>query len=161
MAELEDIYECPKCYVIIPYLGCFHSCPGVKRENTDEEGFQEDLSDWYIEIKNKMKEGTVRVVEAPEPKVVVHLLPNLPGQEYQEDIQGPGLDGSYHLRRVGEQVPEGVVPKRYIETAPGEYRPEDEVLAEGNALAEELWRMKLRKNKIRRNIDRSGKYSRN
>ena len=107
-------------------MSCFHNCPGEDQE--EEEGFREDLTEWLQEIKEKTKEGTVRVVEVPEPEgeVVVHLLPNLPGQQYQEDIQGPGLDGSYHLRRVGEQVPEGVVPKRYIEIAPGEYMPDEE-----------------------------------
>ena len=45
MAELEIVYECPKCYVVIPYLGCFHGCPGVEEDLPDEEGFQEDLDE--------------------------------------------------------------------------------------------------------------------
>ena len=87
----------------------FTADPGVEEEDTDEAGFQEDLSDWYIEIKEKMKEGTVRVVEALEPSNLMELLPNKPGIDYGQNIGGPDLDGLYHVRRQGEAVPEGVI----------------------------------------------------
>ena len=46
MAEAQQdpiiVYECTRCYVIIPYLSCYHNCPAVE-EDQEEEGFQEDL----------------------------------------------------------------------------------------------------------------------
>ena len=138
MAALEIVCECPKCYVVIPCLGCFHGCPGVEEDLPDEEGFQEDLDEWYQEIKEKMKAGTVRMVEAPEPSNLVELLPNQPGIQYGEMIYGPDNDGPYHVRRPGEVVPEGVVPLRMFQIGPGEFRKEEDVLREYAEIAEEF-----------------------
>ena len=31
------VFECPKCWAIIPYLGCPHRCPGDWSGNDEEE----------------------------------------------------------------------------------------------------------------------------
>ena len=100
----EIIFECPKCWAIIPYLECPHNCLGDDR---DEEGFSEDLEGWQKEIKQKMKDGVVWVVEAPEPEVF-ELIPNEPVVEYQQQIiQGEGPQ-AYHIRQEGEEVADDV-----------------------------------------------------
>ena len=146
MAEgenIEIIYECKKCWSLLPYLSCPHNCPGNDQSDDEEEGFQEDLTQWLEEIKQKMKEGTVRIVEAPIEDVIVQLLPNQPGQQYKEDIRGPRLEGSYHLRRMGEEVPEGVEPLRMVQFGPGEYRPEEEMLREEEELRQHFISLQL------------------
>ena len=143
MAEAQEdpiiVYECTRCYVIIPYLSCYHNCPAVEVDQ-EEEGFQEDLVGWYVEIKKRQKEDprSVRIVEAPEPQNLVEVLPNQPFQQYHEDIRGPGLEGSYHISRQWEEVPDGIQPIRMFEIGPGQYRLEEEVLAEEEKLAEEF-----------------------
>ena len=122
MAELEVVYECPRCYVVIPYFPCFHGCPGLEEDDLpDEEGLQEDLVDWYKEIKKKQKEDprSVGIVEAPEPQNLVEVLPNQPGQQYHEDIRGPQLEGSYHIRRQWGEVPDWIQPIRMLENKAG------------------------------------------
>ena len=119
------IYECPKCYVALPYRSCFHSCPDQDAQE-DEEGFQENLSGWYEEVKKKKEEGwQVQVAGDEESEVdqlVVLILPNQPGQRYPEAIQGHDIDGSWHIMRKGESVPQGVEPIPMVEVGPGQYR---------------------------------------
>ena len=81
MAEAQQdpiiVYECTRCYVIIPYLSCYHNCPAVEVDQ-EEEGFQEDLLvEWYTEIKKRQKEDprSVQIVEAPDPEVF-QLIPD-------------------------------------------------------------------------------------
>ena len=125
MAEI-TVYECRECWAILPYKSCCHSCPG--QDGQDEEGFVEDLSTWYSEVKEKKDQGVrIRVVDGNDEEYdleeqVVILLPNQPGHQYQQDIRGPDLEGSYHLRRLGEEVPDGVEPIEMVEVGPGEYR---------------------------------------
>ena len=120
------IYECPKCYVALPYRSCFHSCPDQDAQEDDEEGFQENLSGWYEEVKKKKEEGwRVKVAGDEESEVdqlVVLILPNQPGQRYQEDIRGHNIDGSWHVMRQGEMVPQGVEPIAMVEVQPSQYR---------------------------------------
>ena len=69
--DIEIIYECTKCYAIVPYLGCPHNCLGDFEENgqePEEEGFDDDMKGWLEDIKIKMKKGLVRLVEAPDPQ---------------------------------------------------------------------------------------------
>ena len=133
MAEGGEIivYECPECWAILPYKSCSHSCPG--QDGQDEEGFVDDISTWYEEVKAKKEQGVrVRVIDGDgeeynlEEQIVI-LLPNQPGRQYQEDIRGPDLEGSYHLRRLGEKVPDGVEPIQMVEVRPGEYRRLEQV----------------------------------
>ena len=144
MAEAQQdpiiFYECTRCYVIIPYLSCYHNCPAVEEEvDQEEEEFQEDLVEWYKEIKKKQKEdpSSVRIVEAPDPKDLVELLPNQPGINYDHPtIYGPDGDGPYHVRSEGEAVP-GVTTLLMFKIGPGEFRKEEDVLREHAELAEE------------------------
>ena len=125
-ANQEIIYECSKCFSLLPYKSCFHSCPGQDAEEDEEDGFHENLGDWYQEVKKKKEEGWQVQVAGDEEYTldapVVMILPNQPGRRYLENIQGHDLDGSWHLRRQGEEVPEGVEPIRMVEVGPGEYR---------------------------------------
>ena len=128
MAEEEiTFYECPKCFVILPYKSCYHSC--LEQNAEEEEGFIDDLMGWYLEMKNKKEQGVrIKVVEADGTvndevdKLIVMILPNQPGQQYPEKITGHDLDGSWHLRRNGEQVPQGVEPILMVEVGPGQYK---------------------------------------
>ena len=62
---------------------------------------------------------TVDIVEAPEPKILELIPDEFPeGQEYQ----------AWHICEEGEEVPEGVTPIRVFETAPGEYRPVQQII---------------------------------
>ena len=123
-------------YAIIPYKSCYDNFPGQEEgQDSEEEGFQEDMALWLAEIKEKMKQGTVRIIEAPELQNLMEVLPNQQGQEYQEDIRGPRLVGSYHIRRQGEEVPDGIQPIRMFEIGPVQYRLEEEVLTEQEEIA--------------------------
>ena len=60
MAEkLEVVYECPGCFQILPYISCFHSCPGLYDwDRTEEdEAFQEYLDEFYEEVMQKRQAG--------------------------------------------------------------------------------------------------------
>ena len=129
MAEDKVIiaYECPKCYVALPYKSCCHSCPDQDVEDKEEDGFREDLSDWYEEIKKKKEDGwQVKIVadgeEYEADKLIVMILPNQPGRRYPEAIQGHDIDGSWHIMRQGESVPQGVEPIPMVEVGPGQYK---------------------------------------
>ena len=136
MAEQElTVYECPNCWVILPYKSCYHSC--LEQDMPDEEGFIDDLTGWYAEVKNKKEQGVkIRVVQADgtiEDKVdrlIVMILPNQSGQQYPEKITGHDIDGSWHLRRNGEDVPQGVEPILMVEVAPGQYKKLSDIEAE-------------------------------
>ena len=113
-----------------------------------EEGFQENLSGWYEEIKKKKEQGIqVNVVGADEEEYsldvqVVMILLNQPGIQYQENIQGHDIEGSWHLRRQGERVPQGVEPIDMVEVGPGEYRRLSAIEAE-EELAQEISQISL------------------
>ena len=113
--EILTVYECPKCWTIIPYQNCPHNCPGD--ENSEDEAIAEDMEGFIQEISGK----TVNIVEAPEPKILELIPDEFPeGQEYQ----------AWHICEEGEEVPEGVTPIRVFETAPGEYRPVQQIIQE-------------------------------
>ena len=129
MSEEEiTVFECSKCLVILPYKSCYHSCLEQDLED-EEEGFMEDLTGWYLEVKNKKDQGVkIKVVEADGTvneqvsHLIVMIVPNQPGQQYPQKITGHDLDGSWHLRRNGEQIPQGVDPILMVEVSPGQYR---------------------------------------
>ena len=133
-AKQEVIYECPRCYCLIPYKSCFHSC--LEDDGDVEEGFQEALDQsWYEEIKRKKEEGVVvKVVGENREYIldaqVVMILPNEPGKQYREDITGPDIEGSWHVRKQGEQIPQGVEGILMVEVGPGLFRRLSAIVAE-------------------------------
>ena len=131
MAEETKVYECPQCYAILPYIGCPHHCPV---NDNEEEGFCEEqgfLEEFYQQMKNM----TITVVEAPDPKIL-ELVPNKEGQEYPgPQILQHGEEQVYHIRQDGEEVPEDVKVTRVYEVSPGQYETVDQIFAE----AEEIY----------------------
>ena len=113
------VFECPKCWAIIPYLGCPHRC--------EEDGF---LEKFLEEIKGMR----VTVVEADDPEIL-EMIPNQPGQVYEQNLCKDGGEQAYHIRQEGEVVPEGVEIIRVMKIGPGEYKREDEIIRE----AEEIY----------------------
>ena len=143
MAEAQQdpiiVYESTRCYMIIPYLSCYHNCPAVEVDQ-EEEGFQEDLLvEWYTEMKKRQKEDprSVQIVEAPDPEVF-ELVPDQPGQP-QGTIRADNDEQTYHLRREGEDIDGLTGILRVMKIGDGEYRRESEILQEEQELAEE-WR---------------------
>ena len=127
------VFECPKCWAIIPYLGCPHRCPGDWSGNDEEEeGFCEDrfLEKFLEEIKGMR----VTVVEADDPEIL-EMIPNQPGQVYEQNLCKDGDEQAYHIRQEGEVIPEGVEIIRVMKIGPGEYKREDEIIRE----AEEIY----------------------
>ena len=129
------IYECPRCFSLLPYKSCFHSCPEGEDQD-QEDGFQETLDQsWYQEIKQKKEEGVeVRVVGQDRQYIldcqVIMILPNEEGKQYREDIRGDDIDGSWHIRRQGEEIPEGIEGIWMVEVGPGKYKRLDAIEAE-------------------------------
>ena len=82
---------------------------------------------WYEEIKEKKQQGVeVKVMgknrEYILDRQVIMILTNEPGKRYKEDITGPDIDGSWHVRKQGEQIPEGVEGIWMVEVGPGQFR---------------------------------------
>ena len=125
-ANQEIIYECSKCFSLLPYKSCFHNCP--EDEEEVEEGFQETLDQsWYEEIKQKKQQGMeIKVIGDDRDYIldcqVIMILPNEPGKRYKEDIRGHDIDGSWHIRRQGEEIPEGVEGIWMVEVGDGQYK---------------------------------------
>ena len=118
------VYECRRCWSIIPYPECPHNCPVDYDDDNEDDGFGEDMATFLEEIKGQ----NVNIVEAPAPEVL-ELIADLmtEGQEFQ----------SFHIREDGEEVPEGVEPIPVYEVDPGLYRPISEIMAE----AEEVYQL--------------------
>ena len=112
--QVPIIFECRRCWAILPYLECPHNCPGAD-DSQQDEAFEEDLLGW----KEEIKESGYVLNEAPPPQIV-ELFPDPPAGQPQ----------SYHIRQQGEEVPAGVVSIQAFEVAPGQYRPVVELLAE-------------------------------
>ena len=109
------VYECRRCWAILPYLECPHNCPGAD-DSQQDEAFEEDL----LGFKEEIKESGYLLDEAPPPQIV-ELIADPPVQ---------GQPQSYHIRQQGEVVPAGVTPIQAFEVSPGVFRPVMEVLAE-------------------------------
>ena len=134
MAEKKEeltVYECLYCYQILPYRSCYHNCPGLddwERDEDTDDGFKENLGGFYQEIKQAKKNGVeITVIGADDQEclledAVVLAVPDQPGKVYKESITGHDLDGSYHILRQHEELPEGVEPIRMVEVTPGKYR---------------------------------------
>ena len=113
--QVPVVFECHRCWAILPYLDCPHNCPGADIDEQDE-AFEEDLLGW----KEELEHTGYLLNDAPPPQMV-ELIPDPPAE---------GQPQSYHIRQQGEEVPEGVIPIQAFEVAPGQYRPVAEVLAE-------------------------------
>ena len=74
--DVPVVYECPKCWAIIPYIGCSDRCPG---DDSEDEAFDEDLARFQEEIKGQQCRITTLVQEAPDPEIL-ELVPDQPGQ---------------------------------------------------------------------------------
>ena len=61
--QVPIIYECRRCWAILPYLDCPHNCPGADIDEQDE-AFEEDLLGWKEEL-----EHTGYVVDEIHPKL--------------------------------------------------------------------------------------------
>ena len=128
------IYECSKCFLLLPYKSCFHNC--TEDEEEVEEGFQESLDQsWYEEIKKNKQEGMeIKVIGANREYIldcqVIMILPNEPGKQYKENIKGHDIDGSWHIRRQGEEIPEGIDGIWMVEVGPGKYKKLSSIEAE-------------------------------
>ena len=138
MAEANQltIFECPRCLCLLPYKSCYHSCPEGEDQENGEDGFQEALDQsWYEEIKRKKEEGFVVTVVGENrdyilDRQVIMILPNEPGKQYREDITGPDIEGSWHVRKQGEQIPQGVEGILMVEVGPGLFRRLSAIVAE-------------------------------
>ena len=117
--QVPVIYECHRCWAILPYLECPHNCTGADIDKQDQV-FEEDLLGWKEEI---LETGYV-VDEAPPPQIL-ELIPDPPVQ---------GQVQSYDIRQDGEEVPKGVIPIQVFEVSPGEYRPVAEIVAEAEEM---------------------------
>ena len=117
--QVPIIFECRRCWAILPYLECPHNCPGADGSDEDE-AFEEDLLGW----KEEIQETGYVVDEAPPPQIL-ELIPDPPVQ---------GQVQSYHIRQDGEEVPAGVTPIQVFEVSPGQFRPVAEVLAEAQQM---------------------------
>ena len=117
--QVPIVYECRRCWAILPYLECPHNCAGAGLEEQDE-AFEEDLLGW----KEEIKESGYLLDEAPPPQIV-ELIPDPPVE---------GQVRTYHVRQQGEVVPAGVTPIQAFEVEPGVYHPVVEVLADAQQL---------------------------
>ena len=128
--EIEIVYECPGCYQIIPYLSCFHSCPGLynwrRTQDEEDQAFQEHLGDFYKEVMEKRRSGVEYWVVGADGEeylmsnAVVLAVPDQPGHQYQESID---IDGrSHHLLRQNEVVPLDVQPIQMVQVSEEYYR---------------------------------------
>ena len=138
------IYECPRCFSLLPYKSCFHSCTEYQGDEEElEEGFQETLDQsWYDEIKQKKQQGVeIRVVGENRDYIldyqVIMILPNEEGKRYRENITGHDIDGSWHVRRQNEQIPQGVEGIWMVEVGPGKYKRLSAIEAEEELAAQE------------------------
>ena len=48
--QVPVVFECHRCWAILPYLDCPHNCPGADTDDQDE-AFEEDLQSFKEEIK--------------------------------------------------------------------------------------------------------------
>ena len=113
--QVPIVFECRRCWAILPYLECPHNCPGADTDEEDE-AFGEDLQSF----KEEIKESGYLLDEAPPPQIV----------ELIADPPAEGLPQSYHIRQPGEEVPAGVISIQAFEVSPGVFRPVAEVMAE-------------------------------
>ena len=107
--EIPVVYECRKCWIIIPYIKYPHNCPGDFNNNEDLETFLEEIKGLQVSVD-----------EAPEPKIL-ELIPN----QMQDDEQYQ----AFHIREADEEVPDGVEPIQVYEVGPGEYRAVVDIIA--------------------------------
>ena len=132
MAESEFVvYECMDCFQIIPYKSCCHNCPGLynwdRMQEELDEGFQENLSGFYEEVRS-LKENGVEInvvgVDGEQYKMkeaVLLAVSDQPGKVYRQSIILE--DGvSYHLQGRTEDIPMEVDPIKMVEVSPGYYR---------------------------------------
>ena len=98
-----------------------------KRGFVKKTGF---LKKFLEEIKGMR----VTVVEADDPEIL-EMIPNQPGQVYEQNLCKDGDEQAYHIRQEGEVIPEGVEIIRVMKIGPGEYKREDEIIRE----AEEIY----------------------
>jgi hypothetical protein len=63
MPGLTNIYECPSCYVFLPYCGYYHNC----QENDDDQGFFEfdDYLEEFLVYINSLPPDRFILVRAP------------------------------------------------------------------------------------------------
>ena len=101
--QVPIVFECRRCWAILPYLDCPHNCPGA--DSDEDEAFGEDLQSF----KQEIKESGYLLDEAPPPQIV----------ELVADPQVPGQPQSYHIRQQGEEVPAGVLSIQAVEVSPG------------------------------------------
>ena len=126
--QVPIIYECRRCWAILPYLDCPHNCPGADIDEQDE-AFGEDLLGW----KDELQQTGYLLDEAPPPQIV-ELIPDPPTE---------GLVQSYHVRQQGEEVPVGVTPIQVFEVSPGVFRPVSEVLEEAQQMMQQLMQQQM------------------
>ena len=119
--QVPIVFECRRCWAILPYLDCPHNCPGA--DSDEDEAFGEDLQSF----KQEIKESGYLLDEAPPPQIV----------ELIADPPAEGLPQSYHLRQPGEEVPAGVVSIQAVEVAQGVFRPVAEVMAEAQQMIQQ------------------------
>ena len=126
----ETLYECPSCFQILPYISCFHSCPGLydrrRTQGEEDEAFEEHLGKFYQEVMKKRQEGVEFLVVGADGEqymlanAVVLAFPDQPGHQYRESID---IDGrSYHLLRQFEEVPLDVQPIKMVQVSAEYYR---------------------------------------
>ena len=127
---MEVVYECPGCYQILPYEGCFHGCqdwyPWSRTQTEEDEAFQEHLGEFYQEVMKKRQEGVEYLVVGADGEeymmanAVVLAVPDQPDHQYRESID---IDGrSYHLLRQFEEVPLDVEPIKMVKVNDDCYR---------------------------------------
>ena len=68
-------------------------------------------------------------MEADDPEIL-EMIPNQPGQVYEQNLHKDGEEQAYHIRQEGEVVPEGVEIMRVMKIGLGEYKREDEIIRE-------------------------------
>ena len=125
--EIPTVYECRRCWSIIPYPECPHNCPVDYDDDNEDDGFGDDMATFLEDIKGQK----VNIVEAPAPEVL-ELIPDplVEGQEFQ----------SYHLKQDGEEVPDDVETLMVYEVSPGVYEPVENIMAE----AQEVYHLNFR-----------------
>ena len=125
--EIPTVYECRRCWSIIPYPECPHNCLLIMMMIMKMMGFGDDMATFLEDIKGQK----VNIVEAPAPEVL-ELIPDplVEGQEFQ----------SYHLKQDGEEVPDDVETLMVYEVSPGVYEPVENIMAE----AQEVYHLNFR-----------------
>ena len=138
MAEVNKelvVYECPDCFVIIPYRSCFHNCCGIwtqeERNQFWDMGYQEQLDNFYEEVwthKNAGYDVIVKEANGMEyymEKAVVLAVPDQPGKVYKQKIEFDKDGETYHLLCHEEDLPSDVEPIYVVEVEKGGYQKLD------------------------------------